>query len=59
MEMVGQLCMEINSQKETTVEIDATIAAHLGGGLLVVYLDPDANAPVGDGMLTQQNAGGY
>lgn len=48
-----------DGQKETTVEIDPTIAAHLGGGLLVVYLDPEANAPVGDAMLTLQNAGGY
>lgn len=48
-----------DGQKETTVEIEATIAAQLGGGLLVVYLDPEANAPMGDGLLTQQNAGGY
>ena len=43
---------------EKTVEVEESIAVHLGAGLLVVYLDPEANAPVGEGVLTQQSAGG-
>ncbi len=43
---------------ETTQDVDSDVASYLGAGLLVVYLDPESNAPVGEGVLVHQTAGG-